>query len=213
MSDDYSNNSEHAQGDGDLTALLEGSDNSNGAVQEEVVPIKRATRKRVATPRSVIQLYSLAQVAQIIDFTTAFDDAEAHLQRGFFDAFGWAKDTDADGLRVAQTVQENLHEIEAFRLFKNVTDKAWNGVLGFKDTISLVGEFSSVENKVIEAFIVIVNSIVSEDSPIVYRRNTPVADILGDSVERLTEIVDRDKHSQLIIWIDNLLNIWPGSAE
>lgn len=211
MSDDNQNNTDTLQ-EGEATDFRElFNDEANEPVVEIAAP-KKAVRRRTATPRSTVPLYSLAQVAKIIDFTTSFDAADERNKRAFFGAFGWAEDAEADGLRVAEGVQENPHEVEAFRLFRDLIQKIWGAGLGFKETIALVGEFSRVEDNVVAAFVVIVNSLVSDQ--VAYKKNTPVADILGESVDGLNAVknnADGASIPELVEWIDSLFDIWPGA--
>lgn len=213
MSDNDQQNNDNSFGNEDLENILGGEQDNTPEPEPVAAPQKRAARKRSVIARPTVPLYTLTQVGQIIDFTTSFDAADEKAKNEFFGAFGWAEGTDADGLRVAATVHDNPHEVEAFHLFKGIVDKVWTTGFGFSETIALVGTFSNVEPNVVEAFVVIVNSVIGEDAQVTHKRNTAVADVLGESVGALTALKGSRAIPETVEWLDSLFDIWPGSAE
>ena len=203
---DQQHDTEHQDGDG-VSELFDD-------VAPTEAPVKRQPRaRRTATARSAVPLYSLAQVAQIMDFAGSYDDGTREERDLFLHVFGW--ESDPDGLRVAEVVNENPHEVEAFRTLQELIKTIWGPGLNWKEAIAFVGRIEQTESSVIAALVVGINGLnydPDREAPITIKKNTPATDIFEVIVEELTSLKgELPDLPERIVWIDGLLAIWPGA--
>lgn len=202
---------------GDLDSLLgdgQAADHQPAPEPEAQPEAPRRRASRRTRERSPEPLFSWDQIARIVDFAEEFDNpAAADTRAAFIRAFGWpeARLADLDGLEAAQTMSDSAADIEAFALYSEVAEQLW-GTPDFRTTIRLVARFAEVERPVLNALVIIVNSLADGSAVVATPgRNFEVGDVLAEIADALAA-TDRDRARALVAAIGRWLAIWPGAA-
>jgi len=202
--------------DANINGELFGDQGQQGDNQEPEptsapAPKAKRRRPRPSIQRSAEPMYSVADVAKIIEFTNSFEEAEEHDRERYITALGFP-DRDVDGLRAATALSTFPTDVAGFRLFTQLAYDAWDGKLDFVRGIALVGIFGDADPAAVQSAITFANAVLPDDKQLDVKRNAAAGDIvmpLGTALITLDEGAKVDAR-RFTDWVGGLVATWPG---